>query len=156
MVALNQTYEMKNVISYRSKITQAELSKVIKRLERILRDNGLKKSGHITTTTFSVENVDDIQLMDVEILCPVDKACKLPKDFTFKPEFRLFNAAKITYRGNPMNMHISANKLIEYINEKKLVPITPIYNVTINEPKTPQDIDNLVVDMYVDIANNNL
>lgn len=153
-IQTNQTYEMKNVISYRAKMTQQEVNDVMNNLGTFIQNNGLIKSGCVTTTTFSVENADVSQLMDIEILCPVDRVCEVPQGFKFKPEFRLSNAAKITHKGNPVNMQESVNKLISYLNQNKLTPITSLYNVTVNEPQTPQDIDNMVVDMYIGVTDN--
>ena len=153
-IQTNQLYEMKNVISYRAKMTQQEVNDVMNRMGTFIQENGLNKSGCVTTTTFTVENTGGTQLMDIEILCPVDKACDVPQGFTFKHEFRLSNAAKITHKGNPANMQESVNKLIGYLNHNKLTPVTSLYNVTVNEPKTPMDIDNMVVDMYIGVTDN--
>ncbi|MGN0606778.1 MAG: AraC family transcriptional regulator [Oscillospiraceae bacterium] len=153
-IQTNQTYEMKNVISYRAKMTQQEVNDVMNNLGTFIQNNGLIQSGCVTTTTFSVENADVSQLMDIEILCPVDKVCEVPQGFKFKPEFRLSNAAKITHKGNPANMQESVNKLISYLNQNKLTPVTSLYNVTVNEPKTPMDIENMVVDMYIGVTDN--
>ncbi len=154
MIELNQTYEMNNVISYRAKMTQQEMNDTMNRLGAFIKDSGLTKNGCVTTTTFSVENVSGAQLMDIEILCPVDKACSVPQGFTFKPKFRLTNAAKITHKGSPANMQNSVNELVGYLNQNKLTPITSLYNVTVNEPKSPADIDGTVVDMYIGVSNN--
>ena len=153
-IETNQIYEMSNVISYRAKMTQQEMNDTMNCLGTFIKDNGLTKSGCVTTTTFSVENVSGVQLMDIEILCPVDKACDVPQGFAFKPEFRLNNAAKITHKGSPANMQESVNELIGYLNQNKLTPITSLYNVTVNEPKSPADIDSMVVDMYIGVSNN--
>ena len=153
-IQTNQLYEMKNAISYRAKMTQQEVNEVMNRMGAFIKENGLNKSGCVTTTTFAVESIGGTQLMDIEILCPVDKACDVPYGFTFKPKFRLSNAAKITHNGNPANMQESVNKLIDYLNQNKLTPVTSLYNVTVNEPKTPQDIDNMVVDMYIGVTDN--
>ena len=154
MIELNQTYEMNNVISYRAKMTQQEMNDTMNRLGAFIKDSGLTKNGCVTTTTFSVENVSGAQLMDIEILCPVDKACNVPQGFTFKPKFRLTNAAKITHKGSPANMQNSVNELVGYLNQNKLTPITSLYNVTVKEPKSPADIDGMVLHMYIGVSNN--
>lgn len=153
-ILTNQTYEMNNVISYRAKMTQKEMNNAMNRLMTLIKDNGLTKSGYITTSTFSIEKIDNTELIDIEILCPVDKICRLPQEYTFKPIFRLLNAVKITHKGNPANLQATANLLISYINENKLTPITSMYNVTVCEPKSPADIDNMVVDMYIGVTEN--
>ena len=145
---------MKNVISYRAKMTQKEMNIAMNRLMTLINDNGLTQSGYITTSTFSIEKVGSIELIDIEILCPVDKICRLPQEYTFKPVFRLANAVKITHKGDPVNLQETANLLISYINENKLTPITSMYNVTVREPKSPVDVDNMVVDMYIGVSDN--
>ena len=153
-ILIGQSYEMKNVISYRAKMTQKEMNIAMNRLMTLINDNGLTQSGYITTSTFSIEKVDSTELIDIEILCPVDKICRLPQEYTFKPVFRLANAVKITHKGDPVNLQETANLLISYINENKLTPITSMYNVTVREPKSPVDVDNMVVDMYIGVSDN--
>jgi effector-binding domain-containing protein len=153
-ILIGQSYEMKNVISYRAKMTQKEMNIAMNRLMTLINDNGLTQSGYITTSTFSIEKVGSIEFIDIEILCPVDKICRLPQEYTFKPVFRLANAVKITHEGDPANLQATANLLISYINENKLTPITSMYNVTVREPKSPVDVDNMVVDMYIGVSDN--
>ena len=153
-IQTNQLYEMKNVISYRAKMTQKEMNIAMNRLMTLINDNGLTQSGYITTSTFSIEKAGNTELIDIEILCPVDKICRLPQEYTFKPVFRLANAVKITHKGDPVNLQETANLLISYINENKLTPITSMYNVTVREPKSPVDVDNMVVDMYIGVSDN--
>lgn len=153
-ILTKQTYEMKNVISYRAKMTQKEMNSAMNRLMTLINDNGLTQSGYITTSTFSIEKVGSTELIDIEILCPVDKICRLPQEYTFKPVFRLVNAVKITNKGDPANLQTTADLLISYINENNLTPITSMYNVTVRGPKSPADIDNMVVDMYIGVSDN--
>ena len=153
-ILTKQIYEMENVISYRAKMTQKEMNIAMNRLMTLINDNGLTQSGYITTSTFSIEKVGSTELIDIEILCPVDKICRLPQEYTFKPVFRLANAVKITHKGDPVNLQETANLLISYINENKLTPITSMYNVTVREPKSPVDVDNMVVDMYIGVSDN--
>lgn len=153
-ILTKQIYEMENVISYRAKMTQKEMNIAMNRLMTLIKDNGLVKNGYITTSTFSIEKAGNTELVDIEILCPVDKICRLPKEYTFKPVFRLANAVKITHKGDPVNLQETANLLISYINENKLTPITSMYNVTVREPKSPVDVDNMVVDMYIGVSDN--
>lgn len=153
-ILTKQIYEMENVISYRAKMTQKEMNIAMNRLMTLIKDNGLVKNGYITTSTFSIEKAGNTELVDIEILCPVDKICRLPQEYTFKPVFRLANAVKITHKGDPVNLQETANLLISYINENKLTPITYMYNVTVREPKSPVDVDNMVVDMYIGVSDN--
>lgn len=100
-ITTNQTYEMINVISYRAKMTQAQVTQIMKQLSDFISENVLTKSGCITTSTFAVENINNQIVMDIELLCPVDRDITLPAGFIFKPVFRLNNAVKIVHTGNP-------------------------------------------------------
>jgi effector-binding domain-containing protein len=153
-ILTNQTYEMKNVISYREKMIVEKVNSVLKQLSDYITEKGLQKSGCVTTTTFSIENQDGQQLMDMEILCPVDKETDVPTGFAFKKEFKLTNALKIQHKGNPVGMQDSANALLAYMQENKYTPISSVYNVTVQEPVAPQDADNMIVDMYISVTEN--
>ena len=108
-ILIGQSYKMKNVISYRAKMTQKEMNIAMNRLMTLIKDNGLTQNGYITTSTFSIEKAGNTELIDIEILCPVDKICRLPQEYTFKPVFRLANAVKITHEGDPANLQATAN-----------------------------------------------
>lgn len=49
-------------------------------------------------------------------------------------------------------MQNSVNELKRYIVEHNMVPITTGYNVTVQEPISQLDSDNLVVDIYVGVV----
>jgi len=145
---------MENVISFRGKVTQQQMSQVIKEMEQIISENSAEKKGCSVTSTFSIENNGLQPVMDVEILIPLNKEIRVPSDYKFKPIFRLNNAVKIRHQGNPAMLQNSANELMKYIADHKLTPITTGYNVTVQEPTNPNDINSLIVDMYVGVSDN--
>ncbi len=51
-------------------------------------------------------------------------------------------------------MQSTVNELTEYLKRNQLTPITSIYNVTVVEPKSQQEIDTMVVDMYIGVSDN--
>lgn len=51
-------------------------------------------------------------------------------------------------------MQNTANELMAYIKNKGLMSITAGYNVTVQEPSSPTDMDNLIVDIYVGVSDN--
>ena len=153
-ITTNQTYEMKNVISYRAKMTQVQINQIMKQLSDFISENDLTKSGCFTTSTFAVENINNQPVMDIELLCPVDREITLPSGFTFKSTFRLNNAVKIVHTGNPALMQSTVNELTEFLKSNHLTPVTSIYNVTVVEPKSQQEIDSMVVDMYIGVSQN--
>ena len=150
----NATLEMKNVLSYRTKATQQQLAQSSKEIEELLKNNGAKRNGSSVTATFAVDTTGAEPMLDIEILIPIDKNISVPAPYTIKPLFRLKNAVKIRHYGNPALLQNTANELMEHIKDKGLMPITAGYNVTVQEPSSPTDIDSLIVDIYVGVCDN--
>ena len=93
-------------------------------------------------------------VMDVEILLPLDREIAPPEGYVWKPRLLLTNAVVAWHVGSPATMQQSANAINTYILEHHLIPITVGYNVTVKETKTPQELDDMVVDIYVGVSPN--
>ena len=152
----HQTLEMWNVLSYRAKMTQQELQFKSQEFKKIMEVMGAGKSAPAVTSTFSVEQGANGPVMDIEILLPLDREIIPPVGFAWKPHFLLTNALKITHIGNPAGLEATINELNQFIVSKNLVPISTGYNVTVREAKTPLEIDQMVIDVYVGISPNKL
>ena len=150
----NMTLQMKNVLSYRGKMSQQDMMKKSQEIEQVMKEMGVVKAGPSATTTFSVEQGSSGPIMDIEILIPIDKEIKAPVEYTFKPEIRLVNALMITHIGNPAGLENTLNELNAYIQKHKLPPITTGYNVTTKEPKAREELDTMEIDIYVGISPN--
>ena len=150
----NAALEMTNVLSYRSKSTQRQLAMASKEIDELLKNNDAKKVGSSVSATFAIDTTGSEPMLDVEILIPLDKEISVSAPYMIKPVFRLRNAVKIRHKGNPALMQNTANELMEYIKNKGLMPITAGYNVTVQEPTSPTDVDSLIVDIYVGVSDN--
>lgn len=153
-ISEGNTLEMHNVISYRSKITQQQMTQVINEINDIISENKAVKTGIPVSATFSVDINSTQPLMDVEILVPLDKKISVPYGYTFKPVFRLKNAVRVRHTGNPSLLQESADELMKYIAENQLMPVTSGYNVTVHEPEGNNDKDNFIMDIYVGVCDN--
>ena len=60
----------------------------------------------------------------------------------------------ISHTGNPASLQQTVSEIQKFIQDKKLQPITSLYNVTIKEAKTPEEINDVQIDMYVGINPN--
>ena len=149
-----QVLEMKNLLSFRGKVTQQAFAAKSQEIEQILKAAGAEKAAPAVTTTFAVEQGPMGPVMDVEILLPLDKEIQAPAGFTFKPHFLLTNAVMVRHVGHPSRMQESVNALNAYITEHQLVPITSGYNVTVKEAKTPLELDMMEVNIYVGVSPN--
>lgn len=147
----NETLEMENVISYRSVITQQGLTEVMNNIGKFVQSKNLKLNGCITTTTYAI-NSDGT--MDVEVLVPVDREVDVPDGYIFKKKILLTNAIKLRHEGNPNVLQSSVDKLTDYISENRLTPITSMYNVTIKRAKSTEELENIIIDLYIGISPN--
>lgn len=150
----NVSLEMENVLSYRGKVTQQQMMQITKEMQRIIDSNNAHKTLSGVSATFAVDTTNPVSMMDVEIMCPLDKPIAVSAPYVLKPVFRLRNAVKIRHTGNPALMQNTANELMAYLKDNGLMPITASYNVTVQEPTSPTDIENLIVDMYVGVSDN--
>lgn len=153
-ISENKVLEMKNVLSFRGKMTQQEFAAKSKDFERIMLEAGAAKAAPVVTTTYAVEQGPMGPVMDVEILIPLDKQIQAPAGYTFKPRFLLTNAVMVHHIGHPSKLQESVNALNAYITEHQLVPITSGYNVTVKEAKTPLELDPMEVNVYVGVSPN--
>ncbi len=145
------TLEMTNVLSYRGKHTQQEISTIMNEIQDIIKNNGASKVGPAVSATFAVT---DNSVMDIEVMVPLDRMITVSEKFKIKPIFRLTNAVKIRHEGSPAGLPNSVAKLMKYISERKLTPITAGYNVTVKEAMNQMDIDNMIVDVYISVSDN--
>ena len=155
-ILVNQTLEMENVLSLKGKLTQLELNTAMQKIGVLLIEKDVNKNGNIASTTISIEVVDGEQVMDIEILVPLDKEIDLPKEYTFKKKILITNALKISHIGDPSLMQNTVNKLNLYMLDNNLVPITSGYNVTIKEPASRADIENIHIKVCWDFSQHTL
>lgn len=162
-----QEYRMQNVLVCRAKMTQLQVKEKSQELDKYIKGIGAVPAGLPVTATYAIENSSDGQRIDMELLIPLDrdiskevseglKQNTIDSGVRFLPEFVLTNAVKIKHKGNPSRIQESLNVLNEYIAEKKLVPITVGYNVTVKQPKSMAEIDEMEVDTYVGISPNKI
>lgn len=162
-----QEYRMRNVLAYRAKLSQLQIKEKGQELDKYIKGTGAVSTGLPVTATYAIENSSGGPKIDMELLIPLDrdiskevsegvKQNTLDKGVRFLPEFILTNAVKIKHKGNPSRIQESLNVLNEYIAEKKLVPITVGYNVTVKQPKSMAEIDEMEIDTYVGINPNRI
>ena len=153
-IQINQEYRMSNVLSFRKKLPAAEFQRESIRIGKFVESGGYTRTGSTVTATFSIEQQNGEQVLDMEILVPLDKSFSPPDGCVCKPEFVLTNAASIRHIGNPAGLQDTCNRLMAYLQEHNLQPITGGYNATVREAKTPTEIDQMIVDVYIGINPN--
>lgn len=150
----HQTLEMSNVLSCRARLTQLELGEKAKEIEDVLQRAAVRRKGPIVTTTYGIEQGPQGPIMDIELLIPLEDGVAPPADYILKPRFLLTNAIMLRHVGNPSGLQNSVNELNAYIAARGLVPITSGYNVTVKDAKTPLEMDDMEIHVYVGISPN--
>jgi effector-binding domain-containing protein len=152
----NCTLKMENVLSFRRKMTQTQIAEQMKKIGEILSNTGAKKNGAVTTATFAIESNNPSPILDIEILVPLDREITVPDGYSLKHQFCLTNAIKLRHMGNPATLQTSVNELSAYMEKKRQTPITVGYNVTIKDAASQQELDSMIVDIYVGVSPNQL
>lgn len=143
--------KMSHVFSVSKKLTMAQFQREIQTIGQFFHANGIQKKGPVVTVTHGIEHVDGEQIMNMEILVPMDGSFDLPSPYVFKPHFHLVNALYVRHQGHPSKLQEAYEKLGNYISENKLQPITPAYAVTVEEPQSMDHANDAVIDLYVGI-----
>jgi hypothetical protein len=116
MIFIKEAQELRvnNVLSVRKKITQQQIQDEMQKIGQDMVRVGAKKVGKITTATFGMEVQDNNQIIDMEILIPVDQAVLISDLYKVKTEFHLVNALYTRYtryQGHPANIQSSILEL---------------------------------------------
>ncbi len=125
-----------------------EVEKIGKELEEIITKSGAKKVGNPISVTYGVEG----EMMDMEILIPIDKKIENIEHYFFKEKIKIVNALLVKHKGNPMMLQNTFNEVNHYIVENNLTPITPGYNVT--KTIDPINMENTEIYVYIGISPN--
>ena len=143
--------KLENVLSLRKKMTQMEIQNEMINIGKHLEENGVKKNGPIVTATHSIEQINNEMLLDMEILVPMDKKLELSGKYKLKEIFHLTNAVYKRHEGNPNNLQITYNEMMEYITQNNLQQITAGYNVSIVDLKPGESLDKMIMDVYIGV-----
>ena len=137
-----------NVLSYRGKLAQSDMDKVIMDMDAILKTKGVTRCGYPIMATYGVEGAT----LDVELIVPIDGRIENAGEYVFKEKIKIVNAAKLVYKGHPNGLQDACNELNKYIMANNLQPITVGYNVT--RKVDMLNIDDTEIDVYVGISPN--
>jgi len=143
-----ETLVIENLFSFRGKVKQAELDAISQDLEKQIKLSGAERIGYPITATYGIEG----NLIDVEILIPINKKISSMGQYVYKEKLLITNALVARHVGNPIGLQQTCNELNQYIAENGLVPITVGYNVT--RKIDAVNVENTEIDIYVGISPN--
>jgi effector-binding domain-containing protein len=146
----HQTFEAKNLLVCEGTYYHDELNALIERMKEEIKKHGAQKAGATISATLAIYR--DSPRMDILIMIPLDRRIELESgEFRFEPEFKLTNAITIRHSGHPEGLSEAATAIMEYIQENNLQPSTTGYNVATKEAGGVDELDDMIVDIYVDI-----
>lgn len=143
-----QELNVTKLLSFRGKVSQAELETIGRDMQDTIARLGAKPVGNAITATFSVEN----GAIDMEMLVPIDKSVESAGRYEYKERLLIVNAVKVSYKGHPIGLQDVIKQLNQYMIDNQLQSITVGYNVTKRIDKlTPE---NTEIEVYVGINPN--
>lgn len=150
-ISEGQQLDMRNLISFRGKLNQEELPKVMQRMKSYADAQGAKVVGGPISVTYGVEQTKDGTVADAEIMMSLDREVSGTEEFVWKEQIFLANAIKLKYAGSPAMFQNACNEMNAYIREKRYIPITAGYIVT----KGADQISGMVdMEVYVGVNPN--
>jgi effector-binding domain-containing protein len=150
LIERNQELLFENLFSCRLKATQGEINREMAGIESFLLRGGIQRSGPVITSVSSLELIRKKQILDFEILFPIDRGIEPTAHYEVKPLFHLVNALRLRHEGGRDTLPRAYNELVVYMISEGLQPITPLYNVTTTEEGAiVEDCD--AFDVYVGV-----
>jgi hypothetical protein len=144
-ILLEQTYETQNVISRSGKYTVAKFQELLFETAQKFKDYVVNET--VITTTKAIETIDNEQILDVEILLPVNYRISCSEPYVFKSKIKIANALYVR-EDDVTKLQGTLNQMNQYIFENKLQPITSAYLVQSKEN------NKVITDIYIGINPN--
>lgn len=148
-IILNQEYERDNLVVRTGHFTVAEFQKNLIEMGNSYKDYAIRGGEYMITTTKAIEFINGEQVMDVEMLLPVNYCMPVEAPYKFKNKIKLTNAL-YTRVADPSLLQEALNEINEYISEKKLQSITSAYLIQSMQDKKP------CIEVYVGLNPNML
>ena len=128
---------------FKVKEFQDSLSNLVNRYKGFSKTNG----DYIITTTKSIEIINGEQIMDVEILMPVNYLIPVEEPYVFKNKLKLTHALHVKVT-DITKLQDTLDMVNQYILDQDLEPITSAYLVQLKEEDQPR------IEIYVGINPN--
>lgn len=150
MIEIKEKQELNvtNLLSFRGKVSQAELEAISRDMHDTIARGGAKTVGSVVTATYDVEG----ETIDMEILVPIDRPVDSVGRYEYKERLLIVNAVMIEYKGHPEGLQDAMEQLNQYIIDNHMQPITVGYNVTKRNDSLVQE--SVELEVYVGINPN--
>lgn len=143
--------DINNLLSYREKIDTGTAINLTDKIDTYLKQNGASKAGNTISITHNAAIENGRQMIDMQLLIPVNKEIQETEEFKFIKSLKINNALKIRIEGHPNQLEIAVKELSDYIKDNNLKPSTPLMISTVKEAKNPLEIEEMITDIFVGV-----
>jgi effector-binding domain-containing protein len=151
-IEARQDLHFENLLCSRKNIPQEQIQKRIEDIESFMEKKSIKKIGPVITAVYTLDFEEGKQMIDLEILVPVNKEFSSEKEYVFRNEFSITRALRLQYRDKPALLQEAYVALNAYMAGHGLAPVTPMYNVYINNNVSGYIPRNTEIDIYVGVT----
>lgn len=145
------SWKIEKVLECRGTYLQTEMGETLKNMEAFIESSGAHRVGPTVSATTAIHQDVKPEKFDVVIMIPIDSRIASTDKYRFMDEFVLESTIKVRHKGNPVGLKNAVDYLNEYIAKNKLKPISVSYNVAMQEAKTMQEINDMIIDIYVSV-----
>lgn len=135
-IVQEKSFEINNLISRSGKFTALEFQKALVEMVNAFKNFSRANGDYVITTTKSLEARNGEQVLDVEILIPVNYRIPVEEPYVFKNEIKLTNCL-YAMETDVSRLQDTLNKINQYIIDQKLLPITSAYLVQTKQDNQP-------------------
>lgn len=135
-ILLSRNYEINNLITRSGRFSSIEFPQIVDDLINEYKEYAINNGELIISTTKSIEIIDQMQILDVEVLLPVLYKLPVKTPYSYKSSIKLYNAlyAKINDISKLQDAILETN---QYIVKNNYQPITSAYLIQSKQNNNP-------------------
>ena len=144
----HQMLDMKNVVACRADASADAINGELNRAKVQMDSSQMRRNGKAVLSINGGESWFLFPLADVPE--------RIPQGWLYKERFHLENAVKTRHEGEYARLGESIDALCGYVGKRGLTTITGKYCALIREWSDGIDPQNVIIDIYVGVSNNDL
>ncbi len=145
-------FKVNNLLVCNGQYIQNEVSRLIVRMKQYILRNSANIIGPTISATLGVHNNQTPSLVDLMIMLPIDREIDSCGEFYYVEEFKIENVLKARHNGNPATLNNTINEIKTFMECNNLIPTTVNYNVATKEAMCINDMDSMIIDIYIGVS----
>ena len=145
-----QMLDVRNLLCCTTKFNPDSFAEALQKIEETLKNNEITSKD---TAIYLLFGNDENQTINIHFA--TEKEITYPKDlFQFKERLYLVQAVKSRYEGELYDIKDSFYQIQQYMDTRKLSPITPFCCKVISGLEDSKNTGDVIVDIYVGVNGN--